>query len=210
MGDLLAYLQTGARSSTGDRGYAEPGSPRRGRELFGTKRCVDCHAVGGVGGRSGPALGGRGREFVGSISSLAGLMWNHSQGMSAELSRRSLSVTFSGQEMADILAYVFFVNFATVPANADRGGAMFAKKCSPCHSVGDGDRIGPDLGIATNLSEPIAVMAALWDHAPKMERELRARGLPWPRLETGEAADLTAFLLSKRPGAAPAAPTPSR
>jgi cytochrome c len=135
-------------------------------------------------------------------------MWNHSQGMSAELSRRSLSVTFSGQEMADILAYVFFVNYANVPANPERGGAMFAKKCSSCHSVGDGERVGPDLGIASNLSEPLAVMAALWDHAPKMERELRTRGLPWPRLEAGEAADLTAFLLSRRPGPSEARTAP--
>lgn len=209
MGDLLAFLQAGASSPIGDRAYVEPGSPRRGRELFSTKRCIDCHAVAGVGGRSGPELGATDREFVGSISSLAGLMWNHSEAMTAELSRQSVSVAFSGQEMADILAYVLFVNYATVPANVDRGSAVFAKKCSPCHSVGDGDRVGPDLGIASNLKEPIAVMAAMWDHAPKMERELRTRGLPWPRLDPGEAADLTAFLLSRRSGS-PAAPTAPR
>jgi mono/diheme cytochrome c family protein len=136
---------------------------------------------------------------VGSTSSLAGLMWNHSQGMTAELSRRNLPrVTFSGQEMADILAYLYFVNYANVPANSGRGGVIFTRKCSPCHSVGAGQLVGPDLGSATHLDEPIAVIAAMWDHAPKMERELRARGLPWPRLEPGEAADLTAFLLSRR------------
>jgi cytochrome c2 len=208
MGDLLAFLQLGATASAGERAYVEPGSPRRGRELFSSKFCIDCHAVAGVGGRGGPDLGRRGREFVGSISSLAGLMWNHSQAMSAELSRRSLSVTFSGQEMADILAYVFFVNYASVPANPELGGAIFAKKCSPCHSVGEGERVGPDLGIAANLDEPLAVVAALWDHAPKMERELRIRSLAWPRLEVGEAADLTAFLLSRRPGASAARTKP--
>ncbi|MBI4478263.1 MAG: hypothetical protein HY654_13900 [Acidobacteria bacterium] len=38
-----------------------------------------------------------------------------------------------------------------------------------------------------------------------MEQELRKRALPWPRLESGEAADLTAFLLSRRdpPGVRP-------
>lgn len=210
MGDLLAFLQTGSGGSIDERAYFEPGSPRRGRELFASKRCNECHAVAGVGGRGGPDLGRRGREFVGSLSSLAGLMWNHSQGMSAELSRRNLPrTTFSGQEMADILAYLYFVNYANVPANPERGGAIFVKKCSPCHSVGGGQRVGPDLGITRNLDEPIAVIAAMWDHAPKMERELRTRGLPWPRLEPGEAADLTAFLLSRRSGPS-AAPTPSR
>ena len=209
MGDLLAFLQTGAGGSSEDRAYFEPGSPRRGRELFSSKHCTECHAVAGVGGHGGPDLGKRGREFVGSISSLAGLMWNHSQGMSAELTRRNLPrVVFSGQEMADILAYLYFVNYANVPANPERGGAIFVKKCSPCHSVGGGQRVGPDLGIAASLDEPIAVIAAMWDHAPKMERELRSRSLPWPRLEPGEAADLTAFLLSRRSGAA--APTTAR
>lgn len=207
MGDLIAFLQTGARGSADERAYFEPGSPRRGREQFSSKRCTECHAIAGVGGHGGPDLGRRGREFVGSISSLAGLMWNHSQGMSAELSRRSLPrVAFSGQEMADILAYLYFVNYANVPANPGRGGGIFVKKCSPCHSVGGGQRVGPDLGVAANLDEPIAVIAAMWDHAPKMERELRTRGLPWPRFERGEAADLTAFLLSRRSGPSTAPP----
>jgi hypothetical protein len=38
----------------------------------------------------------------------------------------------------------------------------------------------------------------MWNHAPSMEREVRARSLPWPRLEPGEAADLAAFLIGQR------------
>ncbi len=45
-------------------------------------------------------------------------------------------------------------------------------------------------------------MTAMWDHAQQMDEELPQRGLPWPRFEPGEAADLTAFLLAKR-GASP-------
>jgi len=210
MGDLLAFLQTGAGGSTEERAYYEPGSPRNGRELFSSKRCNECHAIFGVGGRVGPDLGRRGRDFVGSISSLAGLMWNHSKNMSAERSRRHLPrVTFAGQEMADIFAYLYFVNYANVSANPERGGLIFAQKCAPCHSVVSGQRIGPDLATVADLDGPIAVVAAMWGHAPKMERELRTRGRPWPRLEPGEAADLTAFLLSRR-AKSPAAPTAPR
>lgn len=206
MGDLLAFLQTGASGSTDERAYFEPGSPRRGRELFSSKRCNECHAVAGVGGHGGPDLGRGGREFVGSISSLAGLMWNHSHGMTVKFARRNLPrVMFSGQEMADILAYLYFVNYANVMGNPDRGGDLFVKKCSPCHSMGGGPRVGPDLSTVADLDEPIAVIAAMWDHAPKMDRELRARNLPWPRFELGEAADLTAFVLSRRSRAAPTA-----
>ena len=81
MGDLLAYLQTGNTANSADRVYYEPGSPRRGADLFTSKRCRDCHAIGGVGGRVGPDLGARGRELMGPIASVAGLMWNHSHRM---------------------------------------------------------------------------------------------------------------------------------
>jgi mono/diheme cytochrome c family protein len=107
--------------------------------------------------------------------------------------------------MADILAYLYFVNYATVSGNPDRGGDLFVKKCSACHSMGGGKRVGPDLSTVADLDEPIAIIAAMWDHAPKMDRELRARNLAWPHFEPGEAADLTAFVLSRRSPAAPIA-----
>jgi Ni/Fe-hydrogenase subunit HybB-like protein/cytochrome c2 len=198
MGDLLAFLQSGNEGANDERVYFEPGSPRRGRDVFASKRCIGCHAIAGVGGHGGPDLA-RGREFVGSISAIAGLMWNHSQGMTAEFVRRGVArVTFSGQEMADILAYLYFVNYANVRGTPERGGVLFVKKCSSCHSIGGGQRVGPDLAAALDLDQPIAIMAAMWDHAPTMDREMRTRGLPWPRLEIGEAADLTAFLLARR------------
>jgi mono/diheme cytochrome c family protein len=205
MGDLLAYLQSGTGGATAERVYFEPGSPRRGRELFSSKHCIECHAIAGVGGTGGPDLG-RTRALVDSSFAMAGRMWNHRQQMSAELSKRRLPrVTFSGQEMADILAYLYFVNYASVTGAPDRGGLVFVQKCSPCHSVGGGKRVGPDLATVPGLDEPIAIIAAMWDHAPTMDAELRTRNLPWPRLDAGDAADLTAFLLTRR-----TPPDPSR
>jgi cytochrome c2 len=198
MGDLLAFLQSGNGSATAERVYFEPGSPRRGRDLFASKRCVECHAIAGNGGKGGPDLG-RGREFVESSFAMAGLMWNHSRQMSAEFSRRRLPrVTFSGQEMADILSYLYFVNYASVRGTPDRGGMLFVKKCSPCHALGGGTRVGPDLTAAPGLDQPIAIISAMWNHAAKMDAELHRRNLSWPRLDPGDAADLTAFLLSRR------------
>jgi len=199
LADLLAYLQAGNVSGSGDRVYFEPGSPRRGRELFASKRCVACHSIAGVGGKGGPDLGLRPQELVGSVSSVAALMWNHSQAMGAEFARRGVPrVTFSGGEMADIIAYLYFVNYASVRAKPERGGVLFVDKCSPCHSIGGGQQVGPDLKTAPGLDEPLGIMSAMWNHSPAMEQELRKHGLQWPRLETGDAADLTAFLLSRR------------
>ena len=199
MGDLLAYLQTGNRASGADRVYYEPGSPRRGADLFTSKRCRDCHAIGGIGGRVGPDLGTRGREFMGPIASIAGLMWNHSHRMTAEFRRRNIPrVNFSGQEMADIIAYLYFVNYATVYASPDRGSKVFTDKCSMCHTMGGGKRTGPDLAAVPNLDDPTAIITAMWNHAEGMDTKLRRLGTIWPQFAPGEVADLSAFLLVKR------------
>jgi cytochrome c2 len=199
MGDLIAYLQAGNAGRGADPIYFEPGSPRRGRALFRSKGCLTCHAVAGVGGRGGPDLGTGRRELVRSVPEIAGLMWNHSLGMMAEFRRRGIPpVKFSGQEMADIIAYLYFVNYATVRGVPDRGGRVFVDKCSTCHTVQGGTRVGPDLATVPGLDDPFAVIAAMWNHAPRMEEELRKRGLPWPRFEPGDAADLAAFLLQRR------------
>src|SRR4029077_1275406 len=65
MGDLLAYLQAGNVSGSRERVYFEPGSPRRGRDVFAAKRCVGCHSIAGVGGKGGPDLGTRQRDLGG-------------------------------------------------------------------------------------------------------------------------------------------------
>ncbi len=208
MDDLLAYLQAGG----GAPDYAEyflPGSPRRGGELFSIKRCIACHAVKGRGGRGGPDLGLRGHELVASVPTLAGVMWNHSEAMAAEFDKRGIPrITFSGQEMVDVIAYLYFVNYATVRATPARGEKLFAAKCSACHAKG-GKGAGPDLAATAHLDEPFAIIAAMWNHAPRMASELKKRDLTWPHFEPGEAADLAAFLLSTRPLTGPGMP-PSR
>lgn len=199
MGDLLAYLQAGNGGAGARRVYFEPGSPRRGRDLFTGKRCDACHAVAGKGGRGGPDLGTRGRELVGSISAVAGVMWNHSRGMTTEFARRGIGhAKFSGQEMADVIAYLYFVNYANVLGRPDRGAQLFAERCAGCHTTGAGRTLGPDLAQATALDDPIAIVAAMWNHAPRMEEQARKLGLVWPRFQKGDTADLAAFLLASR------------
>ncbi len=196
MGDLLAYLQAGNEGRARERVYFEPGSPRAGRGVF-ERQCATCHRPGGSG--RAPDLSFRGRELIGSVSVMAGLMWNHSQGMTAEFARRGIPrVKFSGQEMADVLSYLYFINYARVPARPERGAALFARSCSACHSSGDATRGASDLSTAPGLDEPLAIMAAMWNHAPQMEDLQRQRQLPWTEFKPGDAADLVAFLISRR------------
>lgn len=207
MGDLLAYLQTGTGGSRVERVYYEPGSPRRGAELFASKRCLDCHAIGGQGGRVGPDLSARGREFMEPIASIAGLMWNHSHRMSAEFRKQGIPrVQFSGQEMADIISYLYFVNYATVYAAPARGEALFSDKCARCHTIGEGKRVGPDLATVPKLDDPTAIITTMWNHAGGMENQLRKLGIVWPQFGPGEVGDLSAFLLVKRGWRPPVVP----
>ena len=194
--DLTAHLQVGATSGGAEPSYFEPGSPRRGQTLFAEKRCNACHTIAGEGGRGGPELSTRGRELARSVPDIAAMMWNHRQQMQTEFTRRGIPfVSFEGQEMADVIAYLYFVNYARVSGTPDRGRRVFEKKCSACHVMGR-KSVGPDLTITAGLDKPIGIIAAMWNHASGMEAQVRARGLTWPRMEAGDTADLTAFLVA--------------
>jgi cytochrome c2 len=198
MTDLAAYLQVGLAPGAPDPVVFEPGSPRRGRDLFASKGCATCHAIAGQGGTGGPDLGARGRAMARSVPEIAGVMWNHSQQMTAEFLRRDIArPTFSGQEMADVIAYLYFVNYANVRGTPFRGGQIFSAKCASCHTLGK-RAIGPDLLAAQGLDQPIGIIASMWNHAAAMESQASRRGRTLPRLERGETADLAAFLISRR------------
>lgn len=211
MGDLLAYLAAGTAGPASSPHYFEPGNPRHGRTLFKEKGCLKCHAIAGVGGRGGPDLYAAAGDLVRSVPAIAGVMWNHSIGMTAAFERRRIPrVTFSGQEMVDVIAYLYFIGFSNVRAVPARGAQLFETKCGTCHrrkgaavvrtsAQPDG---APDLLSVPGLDDPFAIMAAMWNHAPRMENEFHTRGLTWPRLEPGQAADLAAHLLSLRGAAA--------
>ena len=109
-----------------------------------------------------------------------------------------LQEVMTSGEMADIIAYLYFINYATVTGSPDRGAGIFRDRCSTCHSIGEGPRIGPDLGASAGLDEPLTIITTMWNHALKMAQEVRRTGQVWPRFAPGEAADLTAFLLSRR------------
>lgn len=98
-------------------------------------------------------------------------------------------------------------------AEAARGQALFEQRCAACHTVGQGDRVGPDLaGVGTRrerawlarwIAEPDRMLAA---HDP-VATELLAkyRNVPMPNLglSTEEVSAVVAYLAG--PPATPAA-----
>ncbi len=206
MAHLFAYLYT-------VRYLDEPGDADRGRGLFESKNCIRCHAIHGKGGTIGPEL-----STVGADTPIAWAqeMWNHAPAMEAELAKLNLSwPEFQGGEMNDLLAYVREEcsgprrEFEFLPADPDQGARLFqSKECIVCHAVkGEGGHIGPELG--PQRGQPLTLVdfaGAMWNHSPKMWREMQARKVARPTFTGREMADLIAFLFSARyfePGGSP-------
>ena len=79
----------------------------RGKRLFVAKGCVACHAVNGVGGHDAPAMDNHTKLGVISPFDFVAKMWNHAPGMlAAQEAAFGETVTFTGAQIADIIAFV--------------------------------------------------------------------------------------------------------
>ncbi len=81
--------------------------PRRGKDLFVTKGCIACHAINGIGGHDAPNMDAHTMAPVMNPFDFAAKMWNHAQGMIyAQEEAFGEQITFTGDELADIIAFV--------------------------------------------------------------------------------------------------------
>jgi cytochrome c2 len=201
MANIFAYIQNASSEPSTEQTYMVPGSPARGEKVFQDKGCVRCHAIRGAGGQVGPDLGRE--ELHRSVTEIAGLMWNHEAGMWTKMQALGISLPqFSDQELSDLIAYLFFLQYFDPPGDAVKGQGLYMEKgCILCHYAPRGAEklIAPDLSRSPALSSPLALSSAMWNHAPAMEVQIRERGLPWPRFREGEVRDLVEYLRSLRP-----------
>lgn len=193
--DIIAYVGAAAEPTPGDTQQVVPGTPDRGRALFAEKQCASCHAVGGKGPRVGPDLGRAGHHI--SLSEFAARMWNHAPAMVAKMRERKIEVPqLTGQQMADILAYLFTTRYFERPGSARRGEALMQSKgCLGCHAIaGKGGKVGGDFARSTLVGSPARLIAGMWNHSQLMEAQATARGVAWPVLTGSELGDLAAYL----------------
>lgn len=172
-----------------------------GSWVFGSKGCVRCHAINGLGGTVGPDLA-RARR-VRSFYDLAADMWNHFPRMVARM--RELGVEpprLSARETSDLIAFLATVNYFAPPGNATRGRQLFNEKaCVRCHQVGGrGGVVGPDLDFVGLVGSPFQVAAAMWNHGPAMRVKMDSLGITRPTFTADELTDLIEYLRSRSPG----------
>ena len=168
----------------------------RGRELFQSRGCVECHKLNGRGGSAAPDLGRIvDRGFTPAL--LAATMWNHAPVMwSAMRARNVAPMPLSEQDAADLFAAFYAAHYFDLPADASRGKAVFARAaCARCHGLETSPvAAAPPVRNWASLSDSVSLVATMWDHAAKMQGELAKEKIAWPKLTGADVADLLVYL----------------
>lgn len=193
---LMAFLRDASADTTSQRIFMRPGSPETGEKLFRKKRCTTCHLVLGNGKEIGPDLAQSG--FHKSVTSVAAVMWNHGPAIWERMDEIGLAIpTFKDNEMADLIAFLYFLRFFENEPDIARGEMLFSQKgCQSCHHFGEATVEGS--ASLSNLYEDattVDIAANMWNHAGEMSTKMTRKKLQWPRLMKGEMNDLLQYIL---------------
>jgi mono/diheme cytochrome c family protein len=175
------------------RGDAQ--DPLAGARVFGVKGCARCHAVNGVGGKDGPDLARAARPR--SFHDLGAALWNHAPRMADRM--RSLGIArprLDPQEAGDLVAFLFAASYFEPRGSREAGRRVFAeKRCVSCHQVGGvGGVVGPALDRFGGSATPVALAAAMWNHAVPMATTMRAGAFSRPTLTADNLRDVIAYV----------------
>lgn len=205
--DLQAYIRRASLLRDRNVELLPPPDPNRGRSLFSTKGCVRCHGQGGRGTPFGPNLLMATQRL--GVAEIAGQLWNHSAQMEQAMQARGVTFPqFEDTDMADVIAFLYYLRFYDTEGDARKGQVLFAEKgCAKCHARDGTPRLGPDLSMSQAVLTPMGLATAMWDHAPAMYDLIRVRDdVEWPRFEGDEMRDLSVYLRSRAAAARSSGP----
>jgi len=201
MMDLLEYIKLNAKGGK-ETAFITPGSPGEGRKVFAAKGCIKCHAVRGEGGKEAEDLGKRAKTFYKSLTQIASSMWNKGPAVLGKMSQTQIGIPkFTPKEMADLIAYLYFLHFIDEPGNAINGKKIFSESgCSKCHGREGkpGELMTISLSKYQKIAGPLDIVASLWNHSTEIEKAMKENGISWPRFRKGELADLLEFIRSPK------------
>ncbi len=205
LADISAFIRQQSDPGLRDRSLLTPGNPNRGREVFTSKGCVACHGTDARGGAGGPDLAAY--PLHQPAEAIVGLMWDHAFAMGDAMRARGMDwPEFQGTEMADLVAYLYFLPFSDGVGDPERGSEVFSdRSCGACHSSAEGQAgmgfpDGPDLRGSAVAASPASLVTAMWNHAPVMRRVILQEGRPWPELSGANLRDLRAYFLAGTAG----------
>jgi cytochrome c2 len=159
----------------------------QGQRLFETLSCVQCHSVNGTGGKSAPDLG-RMLDRGFTPATLAATMWNHAPGMWASMRDRQITAGELDQQAAqDLMAFFYAARFFEKPGDAGRGKRAFERDgCAGCHQLPVRQWQG--------LTDPIALIDAMWNHRSQMLAATASKGVRFPLLDAQDLTDILVYL----------------
>jgi len=197
MMDLLEYIKMNAKGPK-ETAFINPGNPKEGKQVFVSKGCVKCHAIRGEGGKVAEDLGKKAKTFYKSLTQIASIMWNKGPTVFAKMARTETGIPkFTPKEMADLMAYLYFLHYVDEPGNPVNGKKAFSELgCSKCHGSDGkpGEYMNIDLSKYQKVANPIEIVAGIWNHSAEIERAMKENGIPWPRFKKGELADLLEYI----------------
>lgn len=160
--DLFAYFVS-------TRYFEQPGDAGRGKQLFASKHCGDCHGITDAKAGGGPPVAKW--ESLADPVVLAQQMWNHGAAMKEALAKKGVArPSLTAQELTDMLVYLqnlpetrkLAANFSFPPS--DSGAQLFQSKgCAVCHTG--------KLALESRLKNQTltGIAAAMWNHQPSMK-----------------------------------------
>jgi mono/diheme cytochrome c family protein len=172
--DLFAYFYAA-------RFFDKPGDAGRGKQLFASKHCAECHTdVAKL-------------QAIGDPFGLANAMWNHGAQMREEFDKRNLKrPELTSQDLTDILVYVRSLPSArrietrVELSSGAKGEELFLSKgCAACHT---GRLDLPPRLLGKTLTE---IAVSMWNHQPRMA------AAP-PHLELPEMRELLSYLWARQ------------
>ncbi len=195
--DLSAYIRSANPSRASEQVFMSPGNPGDGKKIFTAKKCARCHDIGRENKHRGPVLGDL--DLDRSVTEIAALMWNHGSEMGQHMQQMDIEwPRFDGKEMADLIAYLYFLRFEDPAGDPKEGYAAFKRKgCVRCH--GDdarGGAVAPDLSQSRALSSYIDMAQVMWNHTPVMEEKIIEKVMQWPVFSAADMRNLYAYLHS--------------
>lgn len=182
--DILVYLR-GLPGTLHQPDLLLLASGENGQALFDSKGCAACHS-----GKRALGLRLRGQTLV----DIAVDMWNHAPRMAKAAPSLDL------EEMRDLTSYLWAQQFFLDSGDAEAGKGVFAaKRCATCH--GDASSSAPQLGgVRQAALTGSGMVSVLWRHGPQMMEQMKDKGIPWPRFDDAEMANLIAYLNSRSGG----------
>jgi mono/diheme cytochrome c family protein len=182
--DLFAYFYAA-------RYFEKLGEAERGKQLFDSKHCSECHSLAAAGGGIGPPVARW--EALQAPIILIQQMWNHQTLMRGAMAAKNIPwPRLSSTELSDMLVYLRNLpqtrniqQSLLLPASGP-GDSLFREKgCSACHFGG--------LALENRLGDSTLtdVAAAMWNHAPQMR-------LPPPQLNITEMEQIVSYIWAKQ------------